>query len=629
MPAFNKFHYEPLCAEDAIRFIVLHPATDEEDPLSCSIIQHRRSVQIVDYSAVSYAWGEPKFSQNLEIRCDDDTSYLKITPNLDAFLRRLRVLNMPHRLWIDAICLNQADEIEKAQQIPMMGRIFGEAKVVHIWLGPEDCMTAKLFAFFQQACLLSEVKKAKMASHIAILMRKVFGGGDGLRALECLCQFSDRPLFSRRWIIQEACLAQKATVHCGSHSIPLPLLVLAAIRFQTLDMSSYPIKVMANLRRPITKLTILELLWNFHEARCLEPKDRIAALLGLVPDNHRFHLDFTIHWTELYKQVVLGVFGFGNNDIKLQVLLHLFEFGSVSLPEDIAYPSWVPNWSKSRRRDLPYHSPIRNPDTYEPYPTSPGHSEKAALTFHHDALQIHWHASIGGPRGRQVIYVTRFELLAENEDQNKERVVNVLHKLFPPTSDSTLRILAVSYLLKMIIEFRHSSRDRRLNSSSLDKYIRDVSQRLPKSTDTELFNSLRKLDSLLQEFCLFELESLLPRSEASAGYGISSQQIQVRDVLIPLWNIEWKPDRHKSLLSQRKTAINMTTMLAVRRIKEQPRQYAIGVSDTEKPVETSRIVGSAVCVLLESKWGYEHGLSVDAKWDDHLDRKQRCLMRLV
>jgi hypothetical protein len=100
---------------------------------------------------------------------------------------------------------------------------------------------------------------------------------------------------------------------------------------------------MENLRRPTTKRTILELLWIFHEAGCLEPKDCIDALFGLVADDHRFHLDYTARWTELHKQVVSGIFGLGNNDTRLQVLLHLFEFGSVSLPENIAYPSWVPD----------------------------------------------------------------------------------------------------------------------------------------------------------------------------------------------------------------------------------------------------------------------------------------------
>lgn len=133
MPAFNGYQYEPLCAEDEARFIVLEPAKDSRDPPSCSIVQCRRAKSL-EYSAVSYAWGELEFSQNLEIKCDGDTSYLRITANVNDLLRRLRACNVQKYLWIDAICLNQADKDEKAQQIPVMGRIYEEARVVHNYL---------------------------------------------------------------------------------------------------------------------------------------------------------------------------------------------------------------------------------------------------------------------------------------------------------------------------------------------------------------------------------------------------------------------------------------------------------------------------------------------------------------
>ncbi|KAI1214693.1 heterokaryon incompatibility protein-domain-containing protein [Annulohypoxylon truncatum] len=326
MPVFNGYHYEPLSAGDEIRLIELNPARREEAPLKCSIIQRRLSVQKESYFAISYVWGEPEFSRNLEIRDDGDVSYLRITPNVDALLRRLRKLKVLRYLWIDAICLNQADEIEKAHQIPVMGRIFGEAKEVHIWLGPEDLLTAKLFTFFRQVSLLPNVDKQwDMAGCVVKVMLSVFG--DTNTALECFCNFSERAWFSRRWTIQEAQLAQKATVHCGNCSIPLPVLTSAARRFQVLDMSSYPMKVMAKLNTPPGKLTILELLWTFQEARCLEPKDRVAALFSLAQHNYRFHLDYTVHWTEMYRQIALSVLRNGGNDIKLQLILHLFEFG--------------------------------------------------------------------------------------------------------------------------------------------------------------------------------------------------------------------------------------------------------------------------------------------------------------
>ncbi|KAI2466535.1 HET-domain-containing protein [Annulohypoxylon bovei var. microspora] len=627
MPVFNEYHYKPLSAEDEIRCIVLNSARDDEAPLKCSIVQYRRSVQTVDYFAISYAWGEPEFSRNLEIRDNGDVSYLRITPNVDAMLRRLRALRLLRYLWIDAICLNQADKIEKAQQIPAIGRIFGEAKVVHIWLGLEDRLTTQLFILLRQVNLLPEVEKGEMASRVAPFLRK--HPGNAASGLRCFVEFFDRPWFSRRWIIQEAYLARQAIAHCGSHSIPLSSLALTATRFQTLDMSSYPIKVMANLRRPTTKPTMLELLWTFQEARCLEPKDRVASLFGLVQGGHGFHLDYNTHWTEIFKQLALSVFRLGDNDTKLQLMLHLFEFGSVCLPSDIDYPSWVPDWSKPRQRDLPYHSFIRNIDTYEPYPTSPGYSAKATLTFHHGFLQIHWNASINGPRGRQVIYATRFGSPTQNEDQKTERVKSVLLELLPPTSNSHLPILAVSSLLEVSTQFQHSGRRLRLKSSPYDDFIRNIIQKLPEEFHTTILDSLRQIGPLLQDFCLFEMKPTRSRYEDSVGYGISSQQILPGDTMIPLWNMNWEHERFRPFLSQEQKSFHTKTMLAVRPIKGQPPQDSTGMPGEKQSIEAGRIVGWAVCVLLKSKSSYEQNLSVDTMWDDDLDGDQRCSMRLV
>ncbi|CZT13087.1 uncharacterized protein RAG0_16675 [Rhynchosporium agropyri] len=39
-------------------------------------------------------------------------------------------------IWIDAVCINQRDRDEKARVVPTMGKIFGEAVEVLVWLGP-------------------------------------------------------------------------------------------------------------------------------------------------------------------------------------------------------------------------------------------------------------------------------------------------------------------------------------------------------------------------------------------------------------------------------------------------------------------------------------------------------------
>ncbi|KAL8285837.1 hypothetical protein RB597_002760 [Gaeumannomyces tritici] len=131
MPPFNYYQHQALRAEDAIRLILLDAAADIEAPLSCSPIQRPRSARHVEYFAISYTWGVPELTHTLEVKHDDDdTSHLRITSNVDDLLRHLRAAGDPYYLWIDAICLNQDDAIEKARQIPMMGRIFEEAEGV-------------------------------------------------------------------------------------------------------------------------------------------------------------------------------------------------------------------------------------------------------------------------------------------------------------------------------------------------------------------------------------------------------------------------------------------------------------------------------------------------------------------
>ena len=40
-----------------------------------------------------------------------------------------------HKIWIDALCINQDDREEKAEQIPCMSAIYGRAERVVVWLG--------------------------------------------------------------------------------------------------------------------------------------------------------------------------------------------------------------------------------------------------------------------------------------------------------------------------------------------------------------------------------------------------------------------------------------------------------------------------------------------------------------
>ncbi|KAI1444868.1 HET-domain-containing protein [Annulohypoxylon stygium] len=622
MSEFNAYRYNSLGPEDEIRLIKLSSAKSKKDPLRCTIVLNRNFLRR-DYFAISYAWGEPDFSRTLEIaNYGGDISYLKITPNLDALLRCLRSLGVLDYLWVDAICLNQADEIEKARQIPKMGRIFGDAKDVHICLGPAEPQTVKLFNLFQQVSALSEIHGKRMVDRIFDLMITVFDHHP-MGTIQCFRQFAERAWFSRRWVIQEALLARKALVHCGDCSIPLSVMTFAAARLQAISkLTSYPIKVMANLSSPANKPAMLELLWTFQEAHCLEPKDRVAALFGLSQDNYGYQLDYTADWTEMYKQIAFGVMRNGNNDAKLQLLLHLIEFGPVNPPPDTDYPPWIPDWSSGRRQGLPYHSLEGDIHASEPYPSSPGCSGQAILTLHHDLLQVTWNCSISGPQGWQAVYATMFDFDPWDKDDKYRKS---LLELFPPASNSALAILAISILFEKVMHFRDPHNHYRSDSNRDDELYRStILQQLPEKFHERMLETWRS-HYLLRSFYVFKMKPMKPTHELDVGYGMTSQPIQSGDILIPLWKLEWDREAQKPQLDGH--ALYTTTMLVVRSIPVSSQDECVNTSNDEKPIIAGRLVGWAVCILLK----YDSSINdfrTDAIWGTDIDRNQYSMTLL-
>lgn len=84
----------------------------------------------------------------------NDLSILKITPNVESLLRHLGKSFVARHLWLDAICLNRTNTVEKGSQIPLMGEIYRQAEKVRIWLGDADENTATVFAFLRNVALI-------------------------------------------------------------------------------------------------------------------------------------------------------------------------------------------------------------------------------------------------------------------------------------------------------------------------------------------------------------------------------------------------------------------------------------------------------------------------------------------
>jgi hypothetical protein len=111
------------------------------------------------FSALSYMWGHEKDEAEIIV----NGIPMQVSVNLVRALRD--VLHQwangccasdppeERRLWVDAICINQTNTIEKNDQVPLMAKIYTKARRVFSWLGPEDHELYKSFDvldFFSQ-----------------------------------------------------------------------------------------------------------------------------------------------------------------------------------------------------------------------------------------------------------------------------------------------------------------------------------------------------------------------------------------------------------------------------------------------------------------------------------------------
>jgi hypothetical protein len=155
----KSYQYSPL-ADGQIRLLKVLPGTDE-DAMRIEL-ETIDDMATASYTALSYTWGDqidldPIFITNhdhhktrkrasghyyskdscLELGNTKGSSF-SVGKNLSKFLRRYRRLHETHYLWVDALCINQADHLEKVAQVKMMADIYRSADRVLIWLGDGD-----------------------------------------------------------------------------------------------------------------------------------------------------------------------------------------------------------------------------------------------------------------------------------------------------------------------------------------------------------------------------------------------------------------------------------------------------------------------------------------------------------
>lgn len=218
--------------------------------------------------------------------------------NLHLALLHLRSLTSPLTLWVDALCINQADMDERNAQVALMSFIYTRATKVVAWLGTKDYRN-HLDPFH---CMSIDWKAGK-APHFAASLT-------GATKLRCsvgpdrntLARITESTYWKRIWIVQEVCLPRQLVFVYGANVWVYEdfrqFNAFQPMRSQPPHIKSAPHTMINDGFKPMLELfaardkrnkepmKLQSLVEQFASNGCAELKDRVYGLIGLA-DNIR------------------------------------------------------------------------------------------------------------------------------------------------------------------------------------------------------------------------------------------------------------------------------------------------------------------------------------------------------
>lgn len=492
--------YEPLKpARNEIRLLEISPAAldNPQKQLRCRLIVHSLD-DAPCYTAVSYVWGDPQDTRPIVV----NNCAKEATVNLVDALTQLRELGTLS-VWADALCINQQDDVEKAQQIQMMATIYGRAENVVAWIGRSDAATERAFEMIAEVARLGQqlnfnldkcsdkswrgfiyLEESGRKLVNAMLHNSTFQRGDVGLVLTVL----QRPYWTRLWTIQELCLARSASVFCGKYSVPWHICESAIVLLSTIQSTRYmedwnrfyesfsdlcrpfdadtcawggprAAHISARLRgsgkRDLSLWTLLELTCIDTNLQATDPKDRVYAIHGLLCEEERSQVTLNPHIScaDLYIQITLYLLS------RYGPIVFDFCAPLYRLHNRLRLPSWASDLSCTSARFVKHLAlPVPLP---APYPVQTAPSNRIVLKA----------ARIG-----RIVMLTRFSGKLDDmlDIANSLEETSLLH--CDPASSSDRRVGAWQALT--------SSRCTQADTEWLDNFVRRHAQRLSLANST-------------------------------------------------------------------------------------------------------------------------------------------------
>lgn len=381
-----SYAYKPLPGDGWIRLVRVISRGPSQPP--CFSLINARLDAGSQFHAISYMWGDPRQLPTppplygLEV----DGAWLRVTRATFEVLYGHASAWADEEgrdvlFWIDALCINQQDEVEKSSQIKIMAQIYSQASSVVSFLRPRNNIDADVVAHVLSTTA-ANIRCADPNPATTFLTRmgtniiSLFGIGAQGKAWEKLSRVLGHEYWERMWIVQEVSLSTRLRIYYGDRKLDWrDLLTIADPSTEQREHPDFAVsklmlgtvfeerkrEVLRTLklmirRRAGRNFTAPELFTSVTQMKATDPRDRIWALrsvlpeLGGLPWPQSMEPQPDMRLRELYENTAR--FFIKSIDPEWLLCLAGLGYSVAGEPSDLAR-SWIPDWGIPRPKPLP------------------------------------------------------------------------------------------------------------------------------------------------------------------------------------------------------------------------------------------------------------------------------------
>ncbi|KAF2656777.1 hypothetical protein K491DRAFT_715009 [Lophiostoma macrostomum CBS 122681] len=351
----------------SIRLLHIYPGKPGQE-IRTVLSLARLDDDLPNYEALSYEWNLRPGHRS--IICNGHSK--PIPTNLFEALDRLRDPKRIRVIWVDNICIHQADEAEKNLQVRQMDQVYQRASRVIVWLGIDEYKEAhRAFSTICTFVNAQENPDAPVAFYTSGKLRSYMiecihtpPPQDSMDWVNVMALFINT-WFTRMWVLQEIALARNAVITWGGAEIDWQILGRAVEHIRDSPLlngrmdsrglqNAFIMYNLGKLQQGEQKGTqpFLHLLDLSRSFDVTESKDKIFGLLGfsaigLIPGK-------SSPWFEIpkYNRSVPEIYTtVAHQVLHQQQSLDILSYASHTeddLSDRTDLPSWVPNWDPKK-----------------------------------------------------------------------------------------------------------------------------------------------------------------------------------------------------------------------------------------------------------------------------------------